>query len=107
MWRPCFLLAWQAFQAASIPVGAVLVDPNGEKASSGRNRSNERTGPAGHVAGSYIAHAEINALPGGRVLTEDALGVYLQEHVDAMSRPFGDQRRRNPGIQPRRYRGMP
>ena len=62
MWRPCFLLAWQAFQAASISVGAVLVDPNGEKVSCGRNRSNERTGPVGHVVGSYIAHAEINAL---------------------------------------------
>lgn len=61
-WRSCFLLAWEAFQAGSIPVGAVLVDANGEKVRSGRNRSNEKAGPAGHVVGSYIAHAEINAL---------------------------------------------
>lgn len=29
---------------------------------SGRNRGNEKAGPVGHVVGSYIAHAEINAL---------------------------------------------
>jgi len=61
-WRACFLLAWEAFQARSIAVGAVLVDARGEEVRSGRNRSNDRTGPAGHIAGSYIAHAEINAL---------------------------------------------
>jgi tRNA(adenine34) deaminase len=61
-WRSCFLLAWEAFQAGSIPVGAVLVDACGAEVSSGRNRMNDRSGPAGHIAGSYIAHAEINAL---------------------------------------------
>src|SRR5919202_6264536 len=62
-WRSCFLLAWEAFQAGSIPVGAVLVDTNGEIVRFGRNRSNEKAGPVGQVVGSYIAHAEINALP--------------------------------------------
>ncbi|WP_433604865.1 nucleoside deaminase [Dactylosporangium sp. CA-139114] len=61
-WRTCFLLAWEAFQAGSIPVGAVLVDADGKMVRSGRNRCNDKTGPAGHIAGSYIAHAEINAL---------------------------------------------
>ena len=61
-WRSCFLLAWEAFQARSIPVGAVLVDAHGMEVSCGRNRMNDRNGPAGHIAGSYIAHAEINAL---------------------------------------------
>jgi len=61
-WRSCFLLAWEAFRAGSVPVGAVLVDAHGETVRYGRNRSNETTGPAGEVAGSYIAHAEINAL---------------------------------------------
>jgi tRNA(adenine34) deaminase len=61
-WRPCFLQAWEAFQAYSIPVGAVLVDAQGETVRCGRNRCNETTGPAGHVFGSNIAHAEINAL---------------------------------------------
>ena len=61
-WRLCFVLAWEAFQAGSIPVGAALVDANGEVVRFGRNRSNDKAGPAGHVVGSYIAHAEINAL---------------------------------------------
>jgi tRNA(Arg) A34 adenosine deaminase TadA len=61
-WRSAFLLAWEAFQTRSIPVGSVLVNAAGEVVRSGRNRSNDRTGPVGHVAGSYIAHAEINTL---------------------------------------------
>ncbi|HET6530044.1 MAG TPA: nucleoside deaminase [Actinoplanes sp.] len=61
-WRPCFELAWEAFQAGSIPVGAVLTDANGDTVCSGRNRSGERAGPAGQVVGSSIAHAEINTL---------------------------------------------
>jgi tRNA(adenine34) deaminase len=62
VWRTCFLLAWEAFQVGSIPIGAVLVDANGEMVRSGRNRSNDTIGPVGHVTGSHIAHAEINAL---------------------------------------------
>jgi tRNA(Arg) A34 adenosine deaminase TadA len=62
VWRSCFGLAWEAFQARSIPVGAVLVDADGETIRSGRNRSSEKAGPAGQVVGSNIAHAEINAL---------------------------------------------
>ena len=62
VWRSCFGLAWEAFQASSIPVGAVLVDGNGETVRAGRNRRNESAGPVGQVVGSNIAHAEINAL---------------------------------------------
>lgn len=58
-WRPCFELAWESFQAGSLAVGAVLVDERGTIVSSGRNRLNEKDGP---VAGSRIAHAELNAL---------------------------------------------
>jgi tRNA(adenine34) deaminase len=55
-------LAWEAFQAGSISVGAVLVNGTGEVVSSGRNRGNEKPTPRGGLAGSRIAHAEINAL---------------------------------------------
>jgi tRNA(adenine34) deaminase len=61
-WRPCFELAWESFQARSLPVGAVLVDEGGTIVSSGRNRLNEKSGPAGRLAGSRLAHAELNAL---------------------------------------------
>ena len=62
VWRSCFQLAWESFRAGSLGVGAVLVDDRGAVVSSGRNRSLERSGPQGGVAGSRIAHAELNAL---------------------------------------------
>jgi tRNA(adenine34) deaminase len=61
-WRACLLLAWESFQAGSIPVGAVVVDETGTIVARGRNRRNERHGPRGQLSGSNLAHAEINAL---------------------------------------------
>jgi tRNA(Arg) A34 adenosine deaminase TadA len=61
-WHACFLLAWESFQARSIPVGAVLVDGAGTIVARGRNRLSENTRFEGQVSGSGIAHAEINAL---------------------------------------------
>jgi tRNA(adenine34) deaminase len=68
-WRLPFELAWEAFRAGSRPVGAVLVDATGRPVATGRNRSQEPAGPPGQLAGTAIAHAEINALaqlPAGR-----------------------------------------
>jgi tRNA(Arg) A34 adenosine deaminase TadA len=61
-WCAAFTLAWEAFQERSIPVGAVLVDGSGTVIGQGRNRMNGTTAPPGQIAGSRIAHAEINAL---------------------------------------------
>ncbi|WP_173133665.1 nucleoside deaminase [Kibdelosporangium persicum] len=61
-WQECFLLAWQSFQARSIPVGAALADADGTIVARGRNRWNENSGPQGQLAGSNLAHAEVNAL---------------------------------------------
>ncbi|MEV6522164.1 nucleoside deaminase [Longispora sp. NPDC051575] len=61
-WRACFDLAWDSFRAGSLPVGAVLVDAAGTVVRTGRNHWNEHTAGPGLVAGSRIAHAEINAL---------------------------------------------
>jgi tRNA(Arg) A34 adenosine deaminase TadA len=61
-WRECFELAWEGFRAGSLPVGAVLADPSGAIVSRGRNRLSDDSAPAGQVSGSFIAHAEINAL---------------------------------------------
>ena len=63
-WRECFELAWEAFCAGTIPVGAVVVDEADVVVARGRNRIFEETAPAGQLAGSYIAHAELNALAG-------------------------------------------
>jgi tRNA(Arg) A34 adenosine deaminase TadA len=62
VWRPCFELAWESFQAGSLGIGAVLVDPGGGIVSAGRNRRDERPEVPGQVGGSNLAHAEINAL---------------------------------------------
>jgi tRNA(adenine34) deaminase len=63
-WRECFELAWKAFRAGTIPVGAVVVDGTGEIVARGRNRIFEESAPPGQLAGSYLAHAELNALTG-------------------------------------------
>lgn len=61
-WRLPFELAWEAFRAGSRPVGAVVVNAGGEVVAMGRNRSQEATAPPGQLAGTNIAHAEVNAL---------------------------------------------
>jgi tRNA(adenine34) deaminase len=61
-WRAAFELAWEAFAAGTIPVGAVVTDADGTVLARGRNRITESSAPAGQIFGSRVAHAEINAL---------------------------------------------
>lgn len=61
-WRACLEEAWAACCAGSIPIGAVITDPQGQIVARGRNRWYETSGEAGALFGSPIAHAEINAL---------------------------------------------
>ncbi|MEU1028841.1 nucleoside deaminase [Streptomyces mirabilis] len=61
-WQLPFELAWEALRAGSRPIGAVLLDGAGRPVAAGRNRSQESTAPPGQLAGTAIAHAEINAL---------------------------------------------
>jgi tRNA(Arg) A34 adenosine deaminase TadA len=63
-WKTAFSLAWESLQAGSPPIGAVVVDRDDRVVSRGRSRRHEATGPRGQLAGSRIAHAEINALAG-------------------------------------------
>jgi tRNA(Arg) A34 adenosine deaminase TadA len=63
-WRAAFALAWESLGNGSPPVGAVVVGHTGEIVSSGRSRRHETHAPQGQLAGSRIAHAEINALAG-------------------------------------------
>jgi tRNA(adenine34) deaminase len=63
-WRTCLELAWRAYGAGTIPVGAALTDAAGTVVAEGRNRVYERRAPAGQIAGSLLAHAEVNALLG-------------------------------------------
>jgi tRNA(adenine34) deaminase len=61
-WHEAFQLAWEAYGAGTIPVGAVVTDANGEVLSHGRNRMFATDAPKGQIFGSRVAHAEINAL---------------------------------------------
>jgi tRNA(adenine34) deaminase len=61
-WPAAFELAWEAFGAGTIPVGAVVTDADGTVLARGRNRITEPSAPAGQIFGSRVAHAEINAL---------------------------------------------
>jgi tRNA(adenine34) deaminase len=61
-WRAAFHLAWAAFAAGTIPVGAVIVDETGRIAAAGRNRVFDDAAPAGQLAATRLAHAELNAL---------------------------------------------
>ena len=61
-WKMAFSLAWESLQAGSPPIGAVVVDRDQRIVSQGRSRRHEAVAPRGQLAGSRIAHAEINAL---------------------------------------------
>lgn len=61
-WRATFELAWEAYAADTIPVGAVVVDGDGRIVSRGRNRIFDASAPAGELANTWLAHAEVNAL---------------------------------------------
>lgn len=45
-------------------MGAVVVDDSGDLVAEGRNRIFESNAPEGQLAGSFLAHAELNALAG-------------------------------------------
>jgi len=55
-------LAWEAFGSGTVPVGAVVTDTDGTVVLEGRSRMYERVAPAGELANSLLAHAEVNAL---------------------------------------------
>jgi tRNA(adenine34) deaminase len=60
-WREVLVLGWEAYEAGTIPVGAVVVDDAGGVVSRGRNRIFEGS-LDGQLAGSRLAHAEVSAL---------------------------------------------
>jgi tRNA(adenine34) deaminase len=61
-WRLCVEEAWASWVAGSAGVGSVIVDASGEVVSVGRNRMMDTPTVPGVIAGSRLAHAEMNAL---------------------------------------------
>jgi len=60
-WPEVFALMWEAYEAGTIPVGAVVVDGAGNVVSRGRNRMFD-VAVEGQFAATRLAHAEMNAL---------------------------------------------
>jgi tRNA(adenine34) deaminase len=61
IWQECFNQAWEAFQEGSRPIGAVVINENGEIVSKGKSSTlNELSGSV--VYHNELAHAEVNAL---------------------------------------------
>jgi tRNA(Arg) A34 adenosine deaminase TadA len=59
-WQISLELAWEAYLAGTIPVGSVVAGADGRVVARGRNRIFD---PPGYgVAGSRLAHAEVDAL---------------------------------------------
>ena len=79
-WCCAFRQAWAAYVARTMPVGAVVVDPNNVIAAEARNRIFDATDPPrGQLAGSWLAHAELNAIAqidAERSRTDDGWAVY-------------------------------
>lgn len=59
-WRASLELAWEAYLAGTIPVGSVVVAADGRIVARGRNRIFDSPGRG--LAGSRLAHAEVDAL---------------------------------------------
>ncbi|GGL03087.1 nucleoside deaminase [Deinococcus radiotolerans] len=61
-WLAALSEAWAAYCAGSLPIGACVLDEQGQVIARGRNRLGEPRGVAGVISGHDLAHAEINAL---------------------------------------------
>lgn len=74
-WRTAFSLAWESWCAGSLGIGAVLIDDGGQVVAQGRNRVLEAPG-SGNIAGTLVAHAEMDAFAGLRLGTAEGLKLY-------------------------------
>jgi tRNA(Arg) A34 adenosine deaminase TadA len=79
--RRALELAWEAFRAGSLPVGAVLTDATGVIVAEGRNRIGEGDGPPGRLRGTRLAHAEMD------VLAQLPIGVYSDHTLHTSLEP--------------------
>jgi tRNA(adenine34) deaminase len=61
-WRACMDLAWEAYCDDCFPIGAVIVNKDGNILSRGRNRIYEKQKSGRHLRGAELAHAELEAL---------------------------------------------
>jgi len=61
-WRLALEEGWAAFRSANPPVGAVITGSAGRVLATARSRRHDEIAPPGQLAGTDLAHAEVNAL---------------------------------------------
>jgi len=61
-WRTAFDEAWTSFGSGSAGVGAVVTDDTGSIVATGRSRVFDQPDGSSPLAGTFMAHAEMNAL---------------------------------------------
>lgn len=61
IWKEAFSLAWESFKKNTIPIGAVIINEQGNIILRGRNRIFDDT-TNNPLAGTYMAHAEMTAM---------------------------------------------
>jgi tRNA(adenine34) deaminase len=61
-WQACVTEAWSAYQAGSIPIGAVVTTADRQIVARGHNRIYGQASADHQLAGHRLAHAELNAL---------------------------------------------
>jgi tRNA(adenine34) deaminase len=63
-WQRAFEAAWASWRSGSAAVGAAITDSEGAIVAVGQNRMLDLPGGPGPLAGTLMAHAEMNALVG-------------------------------------------
>jgi len=61
-WQACLDLAWEVYCDDCFPIGAVVVNKDGNILTRGRNRIYEKQKEGRHTRGAVLAHAELEAL---------------------------------------------
>lgn len=62
-WRACLEQAWESFCHGSLPIGAAVIDANGQVVALGRNRLSEPHAQAPHLPGTpYLTGSVLAAL---------------------------------------------
>jgi len=61
-WQVALEMAWEAYCAGTIQIGAVIADVSGNVILHGRNRILEISAPENQACNNELAHAELNAL---------------------------------------------
>lgn len=75
-WQEAISLAWEAYKKGTIPIGAVIVNKDGEIISKGRNQIFDSTSDS-PLAGTNMGHAEMNALFGLKAIEHPNIRTYI------------------------------